>query len=145
MWKRITALERPNANNYQDRINVRARKKAEKEKETAASHPIKFCALAEHFIDDEKQLRRGENSNESGHMNIFDSILDPAVIKGGVDVSMDLTENKILTRNFFCPRGPDLCHHMAALLYHAHYNISSTDKVKTWGTAGVSTREEESV
>ncbi|KAG5874811.1 hypothetical protein JTB14_004758 [Gonioctena quinquepunctata] len=121
-------------------------------KEMAASHLIEFYALAELLKDDEKQLRRGKNSYESGHMKkiIFDSTIDPAVIKGevhasmknnlyAVEVSMDLTENKILSRNCSCPRDLDLCHHMAALLYHAHYNISSTDKAKTWGTPGVST------
>ncbi|KAG5869350.1 hypothetical protein JTB14_009964 [Gonioctena quinquepunctata] len=126
--------------------------------ELAASHPIIFYSLAELFKDDEKQLRRGENSYETGDVNkmILDSTLDPAVIKGevyasmknkfyGVEVSMDLIENKFFSWNCSCPRGLDLCHHMAALLYHAHYNISSTNKAKTWGTPGVSTRKEESV
>ncbi|KAG5900708.1 hypothetical protein JTB14_038226 [Gonioctena quinquepunctata] len=42
----------------------------------------------------------------------------------------------------FLSKGPRSLSHMAALLYHAHYNISSTDKAETWG---VSTKEEESV
>lgn len=33
-----------------------------------------------------------------------------------------------------CPRGLDVCHHMAALLLNAHYNVGATDKPRTWGT-----------
>lgn len=31
-----------------------------------------------------------------------------------------------------CPRGQAACHHMAALLFHCHYNISSTDQECQW-------------
>nr|CAI5832352.1 unnamed protein product [Callosobruchus analis] len=44
MWKRITDIERPNANNYQDRIIIKAHKKAE-----AAKNTVKVVMDAEQF------------------------------------------------------------------------------------------------
>lgn len=37
-----------------------------------------------------------------------------------------------------CPRGLDVCHHMATLLLYAHYNFSATDKPREWGPVGKS-------
>ena len=44
-----------------------------------------------------------------------------------------------------CPRGLALCHHVAAVLYYAHYNVSSTDKEKLWGTPSTSASEDEPI
>ncbi|KAK4882911.1 hypothetical protein RN001_006230 [Aquatica leii] len=31
-----------------------------------------------------------------------------------------------------CPRGCDICHHMVALAFYGHYNVSITDKACSW-------------
>lgn len=42
-----------------------------------------------------------------------------------------------------CPRGQDVCHHIAALCLHAHHNVSITDKACVWSAK--TTLEKESV
>lgn len=51
---------------------------------------VSFCIIAEFFKDNMKQLQRGENSYNSGHVKslIFDSKVSPALLKGRVQASM---------------------------------------------------------
>lgn len=49
-------------------------------------------------------------------------------------------EGEIVSTACNSPRGLDVCHHMAALLLNAHYNIGATDKPREWGNV---TRSEE--
>lgn len=45
---------------------------------------------------------------------------------------MNLKNNEVVTAHRSCPRGLDICHHVAASLYFAHYNITPTDTERTW-------------
>nr|CAI5855723.1 unnamed protein product [Callosobruchus analis] len=80
----------------------------------------------------------------------------PAVLEGQVQarmkktvyhvqIELDMDSHTIVNHNCSCPRGLDLCHHMAALLYYGHYNISSTDTERQWGVSGMVVTEEEPV
>ncbi|XP_031356789.1 uncharacterized protein LOC116180801 [Photinus pyralis] len=113
-----------------------------------ASHAIKFYLIADLFKEDVNQLKRGENAYSSGHVKkmLFNAETQPAFLKGEVQASMKnkvykvevhihLNEGVVSTQ-CSCPRGQALCHHIAALLYHGHYNISSTDKAREWGVKG---------
>ncbi|KAJ8961347.1 hypothetical protein NQ318_014590 [Aromia moschata] len=113
----------------------------------ATNHAIKFFVIAKLFKDNEKQLRRGENAYTSGHVKnmTFNSEMEPAILKGdvhasmkkriyNVEVSVDLKNQVVTSSHCSCPRGQVVCHHLAALLYYAHYNISSTDVQRQWGT-----------
>ncbi|KAK5648353.1 hypothetical protein RI129_003245 [Pyrocoelia pectoralis] len=86
---------------------------------------------------------------------IFDSTIQPALLKGKVKASMrnrtyevemsvDM-EDGIVDANCKCPRGQVICHHMAALCIHAHHNISSTDQACAWNVPGTSKGAEENV
>ncbi|KAJ8954526.1 hypothetical protein NQ318_000758 [Aromia moschata] len=113
----------------------------------ATNHALKFLVIAKLFKDNEKQLRRGENAYTSGHVKnmTFNSEMEPAILKGdvlasmkkriyNVEVSVDLKNQVVTSSHCSCPRGQVVCHHLAALLYYAHYNISSTDVQRQWGT-----------
>ncbi|KAI4454270.1 hypothetical protein MML48_10g00001240 [Holotrichia oblita] len=52
-----------------------------------------------------------------------------------VEISIDLKKGEVVSKHCSCPRGLTVCHHMASLLYSAHYNVSSTDIERSWGTA----------
>ncbi|XP_018573228.1 uncharacterized protein LOC108912481 [Anoplophora glabripennis] len=119
------------------------------------NHAIKFFAIAKLFKNDEKQLRRGENAYTSGHVKkmFFHREVQPAIIKGSVqasmkkrtytvEVSIDLKEQVVISNSCTCPRGQVVCHHLAALLYYAHYNISSTDIQRQWGTTAANLNAE---
>ncbi|KAK3917325.1 Alkaline nuclease [Frankliniella fusca] len=75
-----------------------------------------------------KQCRRGEKAFEAGHVKNF--VFDPSlsVIKGNAFLNEDFS---IKDANCDCVRGT-ACHHIAALLICAHYNISVTDIECTW-------------
>ncbi|KAJ8933814.1 hypothetical protein NQ318_004087 [Aromia moschata] len=62
----------------------------------------------------------------------FNSEMEPTILKGDVHASMK--REFIMLSHCSCPRGQVICHHLAALLYYAHYNISSTDVQRQWGT-----------
>ncbi|XP_057657535.1 uncharacterized protein LOC130894626 [Diorhabda carinulata] len=48
-----------------------------------------------------------------------------------VEVSIDY-EDGILDATCSCPRGQAVCHHMVAVCFHAHNNVSVTDKTCVW-------------
>ncbi|KAK4882534.1 hypothetical protein RN001_005853 [Aquatica leii] len=108
------------------------------------NHAIKFHFIAKYFKNDEKQLSCGENAYTSGHIKSmqFNVDIQPAYLKDvkasmkkriyKVEAYIHLTEG-IISTSCTCPRGQAICHHMAALLYYAHDNISSTDKAREWG------------
>ncbi|XP_057660735.1 uncharacterized protein LOC130896571 [Diorhabda carinulata] len=94
--------------------------------------------------DNIAQLQRGENSYSSGNVKkmIFDPAVSPALLRGevtasmknrtyNVEVSIDY-EDGILDVTCSCPRGQAVCHPMAAVCFHAHNNISVTDKTCVW-------------
>ncbi|XP_044765579.1 uncharacterized protein LOC123321862 [Coccinella septempunctata] len=89
-----------------------------------------------------KCIQRGEDSLSSGHLETCN--FDPGlrIIKAKVKSSM---KNKSYDVEVFfkfnyeidhcscsCPRGQFMCHHIACVLIHAHYNISTTDVPCMW-------------
>ncbi|KAL1488404.1 hypothetical protein ABEB36_014878 [Hypothenemus hampei] len=61
-----------------------------------------------------------------------------------VEVNIDLKAQEVSAFSCTCPRGQVVCHHLAALLYFAHYNISATDIERRWGiTATRGSQQEE--
>ncbi|KAL1506816.1 hypothetical protein ABEB36_006107 [Hypothenemus hampei] len=111
----------------------------------SGNHVLKFFAVANFFKENPKQLERGENAYTSGHVKSMQlrKEVQPASLKGTVlasmkktiytvEVSIDLKEQAILSATCTCPRGQALCHHIAALLYYTHYNVSSTDVEQKW-------------
>nr|CAI5837660.1 unnamed protein product [Callosobruchus analis] len=124
----------------------------------AANHAIKFFMIAKLFHEDPKILQDGENAYTSNHVKFMRYIgnVRPAVLEGQVQarmkktvyhvqIELDMDSHTIVNHNCSCPRGLDLCHHMAALLYYGHYNISSTDTERQWGVSGRVVTEEEPV
>ncbi|KAH0818242.1 hypothetical protein GEV33_004549 [Tenebrio molitor] len=89
-------------------------------------------------------LSRGENAYTSAHVQsvTFDGNVEPVLLKGVVQASMkkraynvEVAYNPregVKKAYCTCPRGEVICHHMAALLYHGHYNISATDTACQW-------------
>ncbi|XP_018568492.1 uncharacterized protein LOC108908830 isoform X1 [Anoplophora glabripennis] len=105
----------------------------------ASKHVIQFYAL--------NQLKRGEIAYNDGHVlqMDFDSSVKPLLLKGVVQASqrkdvkykveIHYDEQSGLNKEnckCTCAVGQDICHHMAALLFFAHYNISSTDVECRW-------------
>lgn len=54
------------------------------------SKTISFCIIAEFFKENMKQLQRGENAYNSGHVKsmVFDGAVSPTLLKGRVQASM---------------------------------------------------------
>ncbi|KXZ75611.1 hypothetical protein TcasGA2_TC031081 [Tribolium castaneum] len=59
-----------------------------------------------------------------------------------VEISYDLEEG-VKTAHCTCPRGNVACHHMAAALYYAHYNVSATDIECQWSAPSKTTPQTE--
>lgn len=110
----------------------------------AEKHVIKFHFIAKFFGNSTRHLARGENSYTSGHVEKFTFIgsVRPIIMKGlvkasmkkrsyAVEISYDLQKG-ITSASCTCPRGSVSCSHMAALLYYAHYHISTTDIECQW-------------
>nr|XP_008194917.1 PREDICTED: uncharacterized protein LOC103313437 [Tribolium castaneum] len=110
----------------------------------AEKHIVKFHFIAKFFGDGNRFLVRGENAFTSGHVTKFrfDGTVQPMRISAEVlpsmkklnytvEISYDLEEG-VKTAHCTCPRGNVACHHMAAALYYAHYNVSATDIECQW-------------
>ncbi|KAJ8930091.1 hypothetical protein NQ314_017153 [Rhamnusium bicolor] len=102
---------------------------------------ISMSAIFEYFKDS-RVIRRGENSVKSRFIQnvVYDD--DLHMIRGGVHASM---KQKIYNVEIFlssdgdiqkascnCPKGLDVCHHMASLAIFAHKNLSVTDAACKW-------------
>ncbi|KAL1517433.1 hypothetical protein ABEB36_001198 [Hypothenemus hampei] len=108
------------------------------------NHVIKFHFIAQFFSGNNRLLLRGENAYTNRHVTKFfmDKDVTPALIKAEVKPSMKNTpytveisydfDDGVVSVYCTCPRGQLQCHHMAAVLYHGHYHVSSTDLTCKW-------------
>ncbi|KAJ8969943.1 hypothetical protein NQ314_001513 [Rhamnusium bicolor] len=102
---------------------------------------ISMSAIFEYFKDS-RVIRRGENSVKSRFIQnvVYDD--DLHMIRGGVHASMKQkiynveiflsSEGDIQKASCNCPKGLDVCHHMASLAIFAHKNLSVTDAACKW-------------
>uniref|UniRef100_A0A6P7HAT4 Uncharacterized protein LOC114346409 n=1 Tax=Diabrotica virgifera virgifera TaxID=50390 RepID=A0A6P7HAT4_DIAVI len=107
-----------------------------------ASKHVRFSNI-DFFKEEEKLISRGENAVDSGHVNgvVFDGKL--LIIRGNVHASMKDrvykveikldSDHEVEEATCTCPRGQLICHHMAALLIYAFFNVSVTDVACSWG------------
>ncbi|KAK4887065.1 hypothetical protein RN001_003336 [Aquatica leii] len=99
-------------------------------------------------------LHREENSYSSGNVKktFYEPNMQTPLLKGEVKASMknhtcnvemllDVNEG-ILEGTCTCPRCQVLCHHMAAVCFYAHYNISVTDIACAWSAPKPSTSKD---
>nr|CAI5840354.1 unnamed protein product [Callosobruchus analis] len=92
--------------------------------------------IAKLFHEDAKTLQEGENAYTSNHVKFMRYIGDirSAVLEGQIrarmkkTIELDMDSHTIVNHHCSCPRDLDLCHHMAALLYYGHYNISVVNR-----------------
>ncbi|XP_018578327.2 uncharacterized protein LOC108916530 [Anoplophora glabripennis] len=61
-----------------------------------------------------------------------------------IEISFDLEEG-VKDAYCTCPRGTVSCHHMAAVLYYAHYNISVTDMQCQWSVPRAKRHHEDNI
>ncbi|KAF5283116.1 hypothetical protein FQA39_LY17423 [Lamprigera yunnana] len=93
------------------------------------------------YFTEPRIIKKAENALASGHISKLEFDDELGCIRGDVQASM---KNKVYRVEILlktteiekcpcnCPRGLDICHHMAALALFAHYNLSITDKACSW-------------
>lgn len=93
------------------------------------------------YFTEPRIIKKAENALASGHVSKLEFDDDLGCIRGDVQASMKnkvyrveilLKSTEIEKCSCNCPRGLDVCHHMAALALFAHYNLSITDKACSW-------------
>ncbi|KAK5643912.1 hypothetical protein RI129_007757 [Pyrocoelia pectoralis] len=94
-----------------------------------------------HFFEDKKLITKGENSFNSGHVRQAQFDKELGILRAEVLASMKKKTykvevytnlNGIIKSTCNCPRGLDICHHMCAVAFFGHYNISVTDLSCSW-------------
>ncbi|KAK4882466.1 hypothetical protein RN001_005785 [Aquatica leii] len=139
---------------YPGKLEKQLRYKCFINKIMTTKHILSVTMIANYFKDNLSLLHRGENSYSSGNVNktVYEPNMQPPLLKGEVKASvknrtynvemlLDVNEG-ILEGTCTCPRGQVLCHHMAAVCFHAHYNISVTDIACAWSAPRPSTSED---
>ncbi|KAK4885556.1 hypothetical protein RN001_001827 [Aquatica leii] len=93
------------------------------------------------YFEATRLISKGENSYCSGHVQkpVFDASLGiiaaevlASMRNKSYKVELNINDGSIVKSTCQCPRGLDQCHHMCAVAFFIHYNISSTDKTCSW-------------
>lgn len=68
-----------------------------------------------------------------------DATVQQSMKKSSYAVRLIIQEEDIRSASCQCPRGKELCSHMACVALHAYRNVSSTDKPCCWKKPSKST------
>lgn len=121
----------------------------------AGRHAINLTLIIDLFKNDNNNLKRGENALQSGHIESFAfHTYSYPIIKAkvwasmrkktyNVEVYLGSECDSVQSHSCSCPRGVATCHHLAAVLLYAHYNLSSTDVNCQWNKPSTSSIKEE--
>jgi len=116
----------------------------------AGNHLLSISSISEFFKDSIKQLKRGEVAYKDNHVLKFQADMNLQIITGEIKPSMKngsykvqlyLKDGCLSDAQCSCPRGI-VCHHIATLALHTHYNISSTDTACSWSFRKSSSTED---
>ncbi|KAK3907932.1 Alkaline nuclease [Frankliniella fusca] len=109
--------------------------------------PVKLALITEFCKHQPRLIKRGENGLSSGHVKsmVFDGRAGVLTGKVQASFSSHFYEIKIAMKvrdngsldyikegSCTCVKGAAVCHHMLALLLHAHYSLSCTDVAQKW-------------
>lgn len=106
----------------------------------AGNHLLSISSISEFYKDSIKQLKRGEVAYKDNHvlkfqadmnLQIITGEIKPSMKNGSYKVQLNLKDGCLSDAQCSCPRGI-VCHHIATLALHTHYNISSTDTACSW-------------